>query len=86
MGSPMTNPIVLALVPHVADANKRPLMLDTYGPSSRPDGIAVLSKLVDGTEVLISRHAISSSGKSEFASWFAEATEWLDRRMKEKGL
>ena len=81
----MNNPIIMALVPHVAGTLQRQLALDTYGPSSWPTGIVVLSKVGDATEVEIARHAISSSGKSEFADWFAEAIEWLSLRMKERG-
>jgi hypothetical protein len=75
----MNNPIIIALVPYVAGTVQRPLVLDTYGPTARPAGVIILSKLDDGTEVEISRHAISGT-QTEFARWFAEAIEWLRRR------
>ncbi len=82
----MDNPIINALVPYVGGLSQRRLTLDTYGPSYLPVGVVILATLEDGTEEEISRCAITSLSRRQFVSWFSEATTWLDRRMKEKGM
>lgn len=82
----MDNPIINALVPFVGGPFSRRLTLDTYGPSYLPLGIVILSTLEDGSEKEINRYAITSLSKPQFVSWFSEATTWLDRQLKAKGL
>jgi hypothetical protein len=82
----MDNPIINALVPYAGDSSRRRLTLDSYGPSYLPVGIIIFVAVEDGTEKEISRCAIKSSSKAQFVSWFSEATIWLDRQLKAKGL
>jgi hypothetical protein len=82
----MDNPIINALVPYVGSFVQRRLTLDTYGPSYLPVGVVILATLDDGTEKEISRCAIASISRTQFVSWFSEATTWLDGQLKAKGL
>jgi hypothetical protein len=84
--SRMDNPIINALVPFVAAFIPRRLTLDTYGPNHLPVGVVIFAALEDGTENEIGRCEITTISRAQFVSWFSEATIWLDRQLKAKGL